>query len=401
MTLENLFDGILAGAWIWGAKRLSANDVGDTHSHQAGVYLPAFFVRNAFGDALASAETLNPRIEVPYEVIGREGVIFPPVTVIYYNNRFVAGGTRNEFRITRWRQGEVCAYGEEDVGNVLLLAVSKVVPKRMVVFVARNLQDETALQERLGFDDLAPGDFATSEVDPMSAEFRIPSAWLGQFPDTREVSNYVFANLVRWEAYPNVDELLLARRVAEQRLFTRLEDFHIRTRISRGFETTADFTQYALSVLNRRKARSGKSLEHNLADIFIRSAIRFSAQATTEQHKHPDFLFPSETCYHMPYFPTCHLHMMGAKTTCKDRWRQILNEADRISSPFLFTLDGTITTTQYEEMRAAHVRLVVPEPILREMPQCIRSTSMTLSAFVAFQQAEQSRESVRQYLEMR
>lgn len=42
--------------------------------------------------------------------------------------------------------------------------------------------------------------------------------------------------------------------------------------------------------------------------------------------KKPDFVFPNGECYHKLEFPGDLLTILGAKSTCKDRWRQVLNE---------------------------------------------------------------------------
>ena len=52
--------------------------------------------------------------------------------------------------------------------------------------------------------------------------------------------------------------------------------------------------------------------------------------------------------------------MLGVKSTCKDRWRQVLSEAVRIPSKHLLTLETAISTNQTEEMRAKALQLVVP-----------------------------------------
>jgi len=49
-------------------------------------------------------------------------------------------------------------------------------------------------------------------------------------------------------------------------------------------------------------------------------------------------------------------------TTCKDRWRQVINEADRIPEKHLFTLQPTISKNQLREMTDEKVHLVVPSP---------------------------------------
>ena len=52
--------------------------------------------------------------------------------------------------------------------------------------------------------------------------------------------------------------------------------------------------------------------------------------------------------------------MLGANSTCKDRWRQILSEADRIEHKHLLTLETAISTYQTNEMKNRNLQLVVP-----------------------------------------
>lgn len=55
--------------------------------------------------------------------------------------------------------------------------------------------------------------------------------------------------------------------------------------------------------------------------------------------------------------------MLAVKTTCKDRWRQALNEANKINKIYLFTLQEGVSVAQFNEMRAEGVTLVVPSPL--------------------------------------
>jgi len=55
--------------------------------------------------------------------------------------------------------------------------------------------------------------------------------------------------------------------------------------------------------------------------------------------------------------------MLGAKTTCKDRWRQVLSEAARIQSKHLITMEAAISDAQTNEMFDHRLQLVVPTPI--------------------------------------
>lgn len=79
-------------------------------------------------------------------------------------------------------------------------------------------------------------------------------------------------------------------------------------------------------------------MEHHLATIFTAAKLEYEEQAITEDNKKPDFLFPSGEAYHNLLFPADKLVFLGAKITCKDRWRQVLNEANRIEIKYLFTL---------------------------------------------------------------
>lgn len=390
MTLDELLRGISRGEYVWGVKRLSANDVGLTNTHQAGVYLPAFFVRKAFGRWLEDSPELNPRIALPYSVVGWEGKPFTPLQVIYYNNKIVADGTRNEFRITNWRQDGRCVFDEQDYNCVFLMAVSIHGPASAVVYVARTEKEENRLQVELGFAPLAPKDFVTLEVDDSKKALPFPERWLEKFPPSQEISEYVATQFAPWAPGCDLDELVLRRRDFEYRLFQDIEAAHTQSVIDKGFSRPDEFTAFALSILNRRKARSGKSLEHILEDIFWHEGVCFSANPVTELHKRPDFLFPSIEAYHSPDFPTSKLCMLGVKTTCKDRWRQILTEAKRISSPHLFTLDCAITTSQFVEMSVERVRLVMPRPLIRELSWNAEGKIATLAEFVAWRLKDQN-----------
>jgi hypothetical protein len=77
-------------------KKLSANDVGATNTHQAGILVPKDANILSFFPVLDRTEK-NPRMSlVMYERSNRARWEF---NFIYYNNRFF-GGTRNEFRLT-------------------------------------------------------------------------------------------------------------------------------------------------------------------------------------------------------------------------------------------------------------------------------------------------------------
>jgi len=74
-------------------------------------------------------------------------------------------------------------------------------------------------------------------------------------------------------------------------------------------------------------------------------------------------LFPGEAEYADLAFAPEKLRMLAVKTTCKDRWRQVLAEADRIPLKHLLTLEPSISRAQTDEMKSQLLQLVVPAGI--------------------------------------
>ena len=109
----------------------------------------------------------------------------------------------------------------------------------------------------------------------------------------------------------------------------------------------------------------------------------------TEGYKKPDFIFPSGAAYHNQKFDAGDLVFLAAKTTCKDRWRQILSEADRIPVKHLFTLQKGISAKQLDEMFGQQVKLVIPEYNRDFFPTTHLPRLQTLSSFVDFVREKQ------------
>jgi hypothetical protein len=183
-------------------------------------------------------------------------------------------------------------------------------------------------------------------------------AWGGVFPSTAEMSAFARRHVEVDSRDP--DAALLAWIDREERLFRAMEAVVIRKRLADGFASVDDFVSYSLSVQNRRKSRMGAALQNHLAEVFKRHDVRFAAQCRTEGKNKPDFIFPGLSEYHDPNFDASLLVMLGVKSSSKERWRQVLDEADRIPKKHLCTLDQGISTSQTDAMRARLLTLVVP-----------------------------------------
>lgn len=187
----------------------------------------------------------------------------------------------------------------------------------------------------------------------------------GVFPSTAIFSAFARETLPDVDPLDDPDAALLAWMEREEKLFRRMENQMVSRRLDEGFrvEDKADvdaFILYSLSVQNRRKSRAGYALENHLDEIFGVWNLQYDRQAVTENNARPDFLFPGTDEYHDEGFPSDKLFMLGVKTTCKDRWRQVLSEAKRIRQKHLFTLEPGISSSQTSEMQQNSLQLVLP-----------------------------------------
>lgn len=215
------------------------------------------------------------------------------------------------------------------------------------------------------------------------------------FPTTRVFSELARASLPEVSANDDPDRALIDWLDREEQLFRRLERRVVAERIARGFESAAavdveGFLAFSLSVQNRRKARAGQALENHLEAVLQAHGIHYERGAETENRNKPDFLFPGSTAYRDPAFPSERLSMLGAKSTLKDRWRQVLSEAQRINQKHLLTLEPGISENQTREMQAKALTLVVPRPLHATFKAGQRNWLLDLRTFLDLVQAKQS-----------
>ncbi|WP_166037173.1 type II restriction endonuclease [Sphingosinicella sp. YJ22] len=218
---------------------------------------------------------------------------------------------------------------------------------------------------------------APSYLDDMLSRFN------GKFPGTRDFSAYARHSLGEIDLKGDPDRAVIVLMEREEILFRTLERHLIAERLQAGFAEIDDFLQFSLSVQNRRKSRAGSALENHLEHLFGLLDIRGDRTAVTEGKAKPDFLFPGAKAYHDPRFPSELLTMLGAKSTCKDRWRQVLAEAERIPDKHLLTLEPSITTSQTDEMQQRRLQLVVPRGLHESYTVPQRSWLMSVSDLVA------------------
>ena len=240
-------------------------------------------------------------------------------------------------------------------------------------------------------------DFATRFIlEELGLEIKEPEAakldtllerYQGYFPTTKEFSASARQSMPEIIPDDDPDLALLEWMNQEEKLFRRLERHIVTDRLKIGFwsDDGADvdgFISFSLGVHNRRKSRAGYAFEHHLAAIFNARGIRHSRTAITENKAKPDFLFPGKEEYHDENFPSACLSMLGVKSTCKDRWRQVLSEAGRIQDKHLITLEPGISENQTNEMQAQRLQLVVPKGLQKTYRGSQLEWLMSLEDFI-------------------
>lgn len=376
------------------AKRLSANDTLASGGHQAGPYLPRDFVFEVFPE-VRQRKALNPDVFFPLHIVshGDERT----VRAVWYNNLY-HGRTRNETRLTRFG-GTSSALLEPDNTAAVAVFVFMRRDRRpsCEVWVCRSRVEEAEVEAYVG--PVLPGSGvvwtpatgAVSDAQPSRAMARcrpsrdeIPASWLQHFPTGLEIARRAI-NLLPC-AGSSADARLLTRSDCEYHLFRAIERESLLPVIQKGFPTVDDFLARASSILNRRKARAGRSLELHVREILSEERLiegsHFEHNVESEPGRRPDFLFPNQAAYRDEAFPGERLRMLAVKRSCKDRWRQILNEAGRIETKHLLTLEEGVSENQHREMTESGVQLVVPQPLHRKYPRTIRGKLMSLDDFV-------------------
>ncbi len=250
-------------------------------------------------------------------------------------------------------------------------------------------------QDRIGFAarivleqiGIQPEVDAPNFLDQMLARFG------GGFPTTLEFSVFARSTLTDVDANAAPDFALLAWMDREEILFRTLEKHLLSSQMCALFHDN-DFDpdpvmKVAQSAFQRRKSRAGNALENHLEAIFKSHGVTYSRTAVTERKLKPDFIFPDITHYHDQSFPPSRLTMLASKTTSKDRWRQILNEAARIPVKHLITLEPSISENQTAEMQSEQVQLVIPAPLHDTYTETQRAWLLDVSGFVDLAKSRQ------------
>lgn len=128
--------------------------------------------------------------------------------------------------------------------------------------------------------------------------------------------------------------------------------------IVRGFpELDATF----LSASQHRKSRAGRSFEQHIARLLRDGRVKFEEQAITGGRR-PDFVLPGLRELKRKGRGSDEALVLSAKTTLRERWKQITLEKFNCDL-FLATVDDRISTEAIDDMARQQICLVVPETL--------------------------------------
>ncbi len=365
-------------------KFLSANDLGLTNSHQSGIYMPAA-VWPLF-------------LERP----GEDGENLERDAVIHWLNGYRTASSfkwygkskfKSEYRLTKIRP---VFKGNEDafLGSLLILFGEYGHLKGLIVHTEEEMD--------LIFDFLGIGPESTGQMyraDPEEFLERKISEMISEdissFPDTDTLAGLareLHRRCCEIEVRPSgrrlssplkdPDAAVIDFVMLEYRIFQYIERILYSKYLKSAFTDLEELLSVSLEIQNRRKSRAGRSLELHLNYIFKIYNLPFTYGGLTEDKKRPDFIFPGEVQYKDAWFPDERLFLLGAKTTCKDRWRQVLSEGSRAARKYLFTLQQGISGAQLYEMEQAGLTPVIPEEYHSRLREEDRSRVLTLSRFI-------------------
>jgi hypothetical protein len=322
--------------------------------------------------------------------------------VTWYDTRLAQKNRSSEYRLyyrknsvtEQFREGDFCLVGMQTSGSLLIVIARPDSPEEyrlrhlfsldtpdkhwQVESAIKDARITLATRQILEALGIEPPIEPTIDIDLLLAKYD------KKFPTTKEFSALARKCLPRTVSpIDDPDDALEAWMEHEEMLFRALERSIVQERLHVPFTEVDEFISFSLSVQNRRKSRVGHALENHLSAVFDSNSIRYERGVRTENNSKPDFLFPGANQYHDPAIGSPPLRMLGAKTSCKDRWRQVLTEAAKIPEKHLFTLETALSQNQLNEMFSHSLCLVSTPTVLATYSNAGSGFAINLREFIA------------------
>lgn len=404
-----LLAALLARAPRVFVKKLSNNDRDwstNPNKHQGGVYVPAAERDSGFFPLLVARD-------------GRDPAAAPICEASFRTEWPQTGEARDDTRLVNYTsKGEEthmtrlprAAFGHLSPASWLVMApmaadlsVYECLTIDSTSEAAGQLLDALALDADFAVGVLEPAAIAAAERDRlMDFAEEVAFAWISgriasfaearaAMPDTAELAGLARAAFLRDAGMQALDPFAIAKpgdairqisRVIEWDLF---REFQRRERavqlvrsvfgdtpdepgmkavIRRIVDALPEIDAIMLSASQQRKSRAGYSFEHQIEAMLTAAAVPFVRQVVMDAtRRRPDFVLPSLPHLRRSLSGPERGLILSAKTTLRERWKQVENEMGGGADLFLATVDETIAATVIEAMAAMNIRLVVPEAL--------------------------------------
>jgi len=217
-------------------------------------------------------------------------------------------------------------------------------------------------------------------------------------PSTKEFSNYTREHIpISVDPIEDPDQAIEIWVEKEEYYYRALEKHLIQKDLEALSKEIANqnpecanlYIQGAMHYIQVRKSRAGRSFEEHIEALLKENEIKYSAQKRTENGKKPDFIMPSIEKYWDPSFNINGLTMLAAKTTCKERWAQILEEAKRLNDRHLITLEPAISEESLNAMKVSNIQVIIPQDIRLTYSEDLQKNIWNVKEFISFVKRKQ------------
>lgn len=346
-------------------KYISANDAGLTGSHQAGFYLPKSAWKLYSPHAPIKGRKDKSQVKITWQSDQTTDSV-----VTWYGQK-----TREEYRLTCFGKG--FPYLDEDtVGDLLVLIPQDL--KNFLAYIIDLPDDIEDIQVALGVEvigtwaiyDVERVELEISEEDCIDRQFRDFAGRLNGFPAMDQFPEKAREALLacsRGFGKKAIDDRLLTLMQTESRLFRLVERQVYNKQVNRFFDDIDDFVKTASTIMNRRRSRPSRSMQNHVEYLLKDAKIPFDVNRLPDGE--PSLIIPGKEELDCSSYPSDKLFVVAVRNTCKGRWWQIAQHADRVPWKYLLTLQEGISAKQLIQMQQQKVALIVPSKLHSRYPK--------------------------------
>ncbi|GGX10728.1 type II restriction endonuclease [Undibacterium macrobrachii] len=400
-------------------KKLSRNDCvwadGPEFGHQNGVYIPREIRETDFFPPLRNINLAKPHIfETQFSTFWPETGEFKTSNLKHYSNKgsemhftgvpkeyfteltpasMLLGGTlkKSHGESHHWF---MVIDSASDEAEILETIFDLNADFHFGLFAPKNISNTSHDESEQLIQELSESLKAgTLDAFIASVSQLPPSSVLASRAQQEYLAQHGLQTLNPYELENPGDAIMKISRDIEYKLYKRAELRHraaevvriitekntdLVTAVVRGFtELDATF----LSASQHRKSRAGRSFEQHIGRLLSDGNISFEEQAVTGGRR-PDFVLPNLMTLKDTTRSFNDALILSAKTTLRERWKQIAMEKFNCSL-FLATVDDRVSADAIHDMQRQEICLVVPESLKKAKETCYKDKENVIT-FRAF-----------------